>query len=292
MSNTSDLVAVTARRRNRAAMRVLQYLGLAAAVVWSLAPIYWMLATSLKGELEATQLDPTLVPHAPTLANYTNLATGDLPFMQFFLNSVVTCLAAALVAVVIAMPAAYALSRGRFRTASQVGYLILIVRMFPMVVLLAPLYLIFLSLGMLNSQIGLVVGYTTFGLPFAVWMIKGFVDAVPVEIEEAARVDGYPRWQIVLRIIVPLIYPGLITTGIFVLMEAWNNLIYPLTFITSMEKQTLPAALVLAFTGQFKTDWGGMMAASVLTTLPLMITFFSVQRAMVRGLTAGSVTGT
>ena len=113
----------------------------------------------------------------------------------------------------------------------------------------------------------LIVGFTTFGLPFAVWMIKTFIDAVPIEIEEAARVDGYPRWQILLRIVVPLILPGLLTTGAFVFMEAWNNLIFPLSFITTLDKQTLAAALVVTFTGQFKTDWGGMMAAATLTTL-------------------------
>ena len=127
MSNTSASGAVTVRRRNRTAMRVLQYLGLAAAVVWSLAPIYWMLATSLKGELEATQLDPTLVPHAPTLANYTGWATGDLPVMQFFLNSVVTGLAAAVVAVVFPMPAADDRSRGRLRARFEGGTHILLV---------------------------------------------------------------------------------------------------------------------------------------------------------------------
>jgi len=279
-------------RRRRTIGRIVQYLCIAIGLFWTLAPIYWMLSTSFKDELEASLLDPTLIPQDPTLQNYVGLAGGSLPFLRFFVNSVGSCLLAAVVAVVIAIPAAYALSRGRFRLARETGIMVLVVRMFPMVVLLAPLYLMLLNTGTLDTLFGLVVGYTTFGLPFAVWMIKGFIDAVPIEIEEAARVDGYPRWQVLLRIVVPLIYPGLITTGIFVLMEAWNNLIYPLTFITSLEKQTLPAALVLTFTGQFKTDWGGMMAASTITTLPLMIAFFAVQRSMVRGLTAGSVTGT
>lgn len=272
--------------------KAVQYILIAIALFWTLAPIYWMLSTSFKSELEATRLDPTLFPEAPTIANYVGLAGSSMPFFQFFLNSVLSCLLAAIVAVIIAVPAAYALSRAKFRAANSVGYIILVVRMFPMVVLLAPLYLVLLNTGLLNTLFGLVVGYTTFGLPFAVWMLKGFIDAVPIEIEEAARVDGYPRWQVLLRIVIPLIYPGLITTGIFVLMEAWNNLIYPLTFITDINKQTLPAALVLTFTGQFKTDWGGMMAAATITTLPLMVAFFAVQRSMVRGLTAGSVTGT
>ena len=271
--------------------RIVQAIALALALAWSLAPVYWMLATSFKSELEAAQLDPTWWPHAATLDNYRGLAGGTLPFVTFFANTVITCLATAVVAVVIALPAAYALSRARFRLRGSVAYGILVSRMLPLVVLLAPLYLLLLHAHLLDSILGLVVGFATFGLPFAVWMLKTFIDAVPIEIEESARVDGYPRWQILLRIVVPLIVPGLLTTGAFVFMEAWNNLIFPLSFITTLDKQTLAAALVVTFTGQFKTDWGGMMAAATLTTLPLMIAFFAVQRSMVRGLTAGALAG-
>jgi multiple sugar transport system permease protein len=271
--------------------KMVQMLAIGLALVWSLAPIYWMLSTSLKTELEGTRLDPTLWPHEPTFANYIGLTGASLPFFSFFMNTVISCLLTAVIAVVIATPAAYALSRSRFRLRTSVGYTILIVRMLPMIVLLAPLYLLLLNARLLDSNTGLVIGFTTFGLPFAVWMMKSFIDAVPIEIEEAARVDGYPRWQVLLRVVVPLVFPGLLTTGTFIFMEAWNNLIYPLTFITTLEKQTLPAALVLTFTGQFKTDWGGMMAAATITTLPLMIAFFAVQRSMVRGLTSGAVAG-
>jgi len=271
--------------------RIAQWVAIGFALFWSLAPIYWMLSTSFKTELEATRLIPTLWPEAPTLANYVGLAGTSLPFVAFFFNTVASCLITAVVCVVIATPAAYALSRARFRLAGTVGYSILAFRMLPMVVVLAPLYLLLLNARLLDSGTGLVVGFTTFGLPFAVWMMKSFVDAVPIEIEEAARVDGYPRWQILLKVVVPLVLPGILTTATFVFMEAWNNLIYPLTFITTMDKQTLPAALVLTFTGQFKTDWGGMMAAATITTLPLMIAFFAVQRSMVRGLTSGAVAG-
>lgn len=271
--------------------RVVQVLAIGFALIWSLAPVYWMLATSLKTELEATRLNPSFWPEAPTLDNYFGLSGKSLPFFDFFINTVVSCLATAVISVVIATPAAYALSRARFKLRGTVSYAILIFRMLPMIVLLAPLYLLLLNARLLDSSTGLIVGFTTFGLPFAVWMMKSFIDAVPIEVEEAARVDGYPRWQVLLKVVVPLILPGLLTTGTFVFMEAWNNLIYPLTFMTTLEKQTLPAALVLTFTGQFKTDWGGMMAAATITTLPLMIAFFAVQRSMVRGLTSGAVAG-
>ena len=253
--------------------------------------MYWMVATSFKTELEAASLNPTLWPHHATFSNYVGLFVGSLPFLSFFTNTLLTCLATALVAVLIATPAAYALSRARFRLRKPIGYAILVFRMLPLVVLLAPLYLLLLHARLLDSLAGLAVGFTTFGLPFAVWMMKSFIDAVPIEIEEAARIDGYPRWQILVKVVTPLILPGLVTTATFVFMESWNNLIYPLTFVTTLEKQTLPAALVLTFTGQFKTDWGGMMAAATVTTLPLMIAFFTVQRSMVRGLTSGALAG-
>ena len=271
--------------------KIAQVVAIAVALFWSLAPVYWMLATSFKTEIEATQLNPTLVPLHPTLENYAGLAGKSLPFFAFFLNTVISCVATAAIALLFATPAAYALSRSTFRLREPVGYGILIFRILPLVVMLAPLYLLLMDVHLLDTVGGLVVGFTTFGLPFAVWMMKGFIDAVPIEIEEAARVDGYKRWEILLRVVLPLIVPGLLTTATFVFMEAWNNLIYPLTFMTTLAKQTLPAALILTFTGQFKTDWGGMMAASTLTTLPLMIAFFAVQRSMVRGLTAGAVAG-
>jgi len=283
--------SVRPRDAVRRATRAARWAAIVVALVVSLAPVYWMVATSFKTELEAARLAPTLWPHEPTLANYRGLWSGSLPFLAFFTNTLLTCLATAVAAVVVATPAAYALSRARFRLRGVIGYAMLVFRMLPLVVLLAPLYLLLLHAQLLDTHTGLVVGFATFGLPFAVWMMKGFIDTVPIEIEEAARIDGYPRWQIMLKVVVPLVVPGLLTTATFVFMEAWNNLIYPLTFITTLEKQTLPAALVLAFTGQFKTDWGGMMAAATLTTLPLMIAFFAVQRSMVRGLTSGAVAG-
>jgi multiple sugar transport system permease protein len=261
------------------------------ALLWSLLPLYWMLSTSFKDALEATRLDPTLIPRSLTGENYERLVSGSLPFTTFLVNSLVTSLVAAVVCVALSAFGGYSLSRAQWKLRTTTSYVILAMRMLPMIVLIGPLYLLLLEADLLNSYLGLILGYTTFGLPFGVWMMKGFMDAVPREVEEAARIDGYSRFQILLRIIVPLTLPGLFTTGTFVFMESWNNLIYPLTLINDVDRQTLPAGLLLSFTGQFKTDWGGMMAASCITTIPLMIGFFLIQRSMVRGLTAGAVAG-
>lgn len=279
------------RRRGRHVGAVLAGIVVAIALVWSLAPIYWMVATSFKGELEVAQLNPTFWPHTWTLGNYAELSGHSLPFMSFLLNSIVTALIAAVVAVVISALAGYSLSRARYRLRGPVGQVILATRILPLVVLITPLYLLLLKAHLLDSYLGLIIGYTSFALPFGAWMMKGFIDAVPAEVEEAARIDGYRRLGVLIRVVIPMTVPGLLTTATFVFMDAWNNLLYPLTLISTEQKETLPPGLLDSFTGQFKTDWGGMMAAACITSIPLLIAFFAVQRYMVRGLTAGALAG-
>lgn len=280
----------TSRRRVHAGT-LGRNMGIGVALFFALAPLYWMVTTSLKPESEATRSDPTMVPESLSTENYERLISGDLPFGSFLFNSVATALAAAVIGMVLSALGGYALSRGNFRLREPISYLVLVAQMLPLVVLLGPLYLLLLRADLVNTLPGLVVGYISFAVPFGMWLMKGFFDAVPREVEEAARVDGYPRWQILFRVVLPLTVPGLLTTGTFVFIESWNNLIYPLTLVNTMDKQTLPSGLILSFTGQFKTDWGGMMAASFVTTIPLLIAFFAIQRSMVRGLTAGAVAG-
>lgn len=260
-------------------------------VLWTLAPLYWMLATSFKDALDAARPSPTLWPAQATVQNYLGLVTGNIPFPLFLLNSVVTSLGAALATTVLATLAAYSFSRGRYLLRGPLMYAVLATQMLPLVVLLIPLYLLFLRADLLDTYQGVVLGYCSFTLPFGAWMMKGFIDAVPREIEDAAKVDGASPTAVLVRIVTPMVLPGLLTTATFTFMNAWNNLLFPLTFTTAMERRTLPAGLLLSFTGVFKTDWGGMMAASVVTTLPLAIGFLFLQRALVRGLTAGGLSG-
>jgi multiple sugar transport system permease protein len=260
--------------------------------VWTLWPIYWMLSTSLKSQQEASNLNPTVWPHSLTGASYKELFSGSLPFWNYFTNSVVTSLLAAVVAVFISTLAGYSFSRGGYRLNGVASLLVLATQMLPLVVLIGPLYLLLLKAHLLNTYLGLIIGYTTFAIPFGAWMMKGFFDGIPREIEESARVDGYSRLGILFRVVIPLSVPGLVTTAVFVFMNTWNNLLYPLTLVSTNNQQTLPPGLLQSFSGTFKTDWGGMMAASLITSLPLIIAFFLVQRSMVRGLTAGALAGT
>ncbi|AYY13180.1 carbohydrate ABC transporter permease [Actinobacteria bacterium YIM 96077] len=279
------------RARRQRGGRAARNVGIAVALFFALAPIYWMLSTSFKPELEATQSDPSLLPNEYTMGNYQSLFNGAMPFGSFVVNSVITAAAAALISLVLSAFGGYALSKGNFRLREPMSFLILLTRMLPLVVLLGPLYLLLLNANLINTMLGLIIGYISFAVPFGVWLMKGFFDGVPKEVIEAARVDGYPRWQILLRVALPLTIPGLLTTATFIFIDVWNNIIYPLALINTIENQVLPSGLMLSFTGQFKTNWGGMMAASVLTSIPLLIAFFAIQRSMVRGLTAGAVAG-
>jgi multiple sugar transport system permease protein len=248
-------------------------------------------STSLKNPQEATSLSPTVWPHSLTGANFSALFSGSLPFTTYFVNSLLTSVVTAVVAVVLSTLAGYSFSRGGYRLNGATSVVVLATQMIPLVVLIGPLYLLLLHVHLLNTYLGLIIGYTSFAVPFGAWLMKGFFDGMPREIEEAARVDGYSRLGILVRVVVPLSAPGLITTAVFVFMNTWNNLLYPLTLVDSNSRQTLPPGLMQSFAGTFKTDWGGMMAASLITSIPLVIAFFLVQRSMVRGLTAGALAG-
>jgi multiple sugar transport system permease protein len=260
-------------------------------LAWTLFPVYWMLVTSLKTNLEMFQLIPQLWPAAPTADNYIQLATGASPVGRMFANSVVTSVATALVTMVLATLAGYSFSRARYRLKGPVMYGTLASQMFPLVVLLIPLYLVYLRTHLLDTYLGLVLAYCAFSVPFGAWMMKVFIDSVPREIEEAAWVDGCSRLQSLLRVVLFVTLPGIVATGVFAFLSAWNNLLFPLTLTSSMGMKTLPPGLLLAFTGQFKADWAGMMAAATITTVPVVLGFAVVQRFLVEGLMKGAVRG-
>ena len=291
---TPAVVAPVRRRRSRwGPGRVVVAILVIIALCVALAPVYWMVATSFKTPFAATSLRPSYYPHQFSMSNYRELLIkGAVPFKTFLFNSALTSVIASVVAVVISALAGYSFSRSKWKLRGVTSVVVLTTQMLPLVVFVGPLYLLLLDAHLLNTYLGLIIGYTSFAIPFGSWLMKGFFDAVPVELEEAARVDGYGRFSTLVRVVVPTVIPGLLTTGVFVFINSWNNLLYPLTLVTSNSRQTLPPGLLDSFVGQFNTDWGGMMAAAVITTIPLAIAFFAVQRSMVRGMTAGALAGT
>ncbi|MFZ7104214.1 MAG: carbohydrate ABC transporter permease [Peptococcaceae bacterium] len=260
-------------------------------VIWTLFPMYWMLATSLKTNLDVFEVPPALWPDNPNMQSYKNLIFGATPIYRYFINSVITSLGTVLISIVVATLAGYALSRLRFRFRRSISIGVLVTQMFPLVVLLIPLYLLYVRTHLLNTYSGLILGFTSFAIPFGIWMVKGFVDSVPIEIEEAAMVDGCSRFQAMRMVVLPLILPGIVATGVFAFLDAWNNLLFPLTLVNDITMKTLPPGMILAFGGEFKHDWSGMMAASTIISIPVVITFIVLQRYLVEGLTSGAVKG-
>lgn len=266
------------------------YIPAALLFVFVVTPFLWMLLGSFKtnAELMSNQ-GQTLWIKNPTLSNYTRLFR-EYPFARFFLNSTIVSSLTTLISVCFAAFAGYSISRFRFPGRMAVGIIILATQMIPGIAILIPLYVLFNRLGLLDSYLGLVVSYNAFALPFCIWMIKGFFDSIPVDLEEAGLIDGCTRLQAFLHIALPLSLPGLMATGIFAFILGWHEFIFAATFVNSTEIKTLTVGIA-SMKGIDVVDWGLLNAGAVIVTIPLAILFAIVQRYLVQGLTAGAVKG-
>jgi len=282
---------MTPKRMRLFVKTTLLYLITLAVMLPLIFPAYWLFSSSFKTNLAAYMTPPQWFPMPATVENYINLTVGYTDFITYVRNSLITCTATAILAMVVASLAGYAISRLRFRGKRPLLLAILSTQMFPHVLILISLYVMYRQLGLINTYLGLIISFTTFAVPFSVWMMKGFFDSIPSEIEEAALIDGCTRLGALRRVVLPLVSPGLLAVSLFSFLDGWNNLLYPLTLATSVDVRTIPPGLLLSFLGQFKHDWAGMMAASVVVTVPVMIIFIFLQRFLVRGLTAGAVKG-
>ncbi|GGK77750.1 sugar ABC transporter permease [Planomonospora parontospora subsp. parontospora] len=260
-----------------------------AAAAVTLFPIYWMVLSAVKpaGEIQSLQTRPWTL--APTLEHFRRVL-GAENFGRYFLNSAAVALSVVVLSAVVAFLAAFAVTRFRFRFRTSVLIMFLVAQMVPVEALTIPLFFLVRDLGGvvpgagLNTLGSLVLVHLAFSLPFAIWMMRGFVAAVPEAIEEAAMIDGAGRAVILWRIIFPLVAPGLVATSVFSFITAWNDFVFARTFIISAtHNQTLPAALLVFFKPD-ENDWGGIMAASTLMTVPVLVFFVAVQRRLVAGL--------
>jgi len=267
--------------------------GVAVAVV-TLFPIFWMLSTAFKPATEIYSLTPRPLPSHPTWANFADVLNGSvigMPYWTFLRNSLVVTLSSVLVSSVIALLAAVAVARFRFRFRSTYLIMLLIVQMLPQQALVIALFLDFRAVNLLDSLLGLTLLYIAFSLPVTIWMLRNFVATVPRELEQAAAIDGAGPLNVFFRVLLPLVAPGLVTTSVFAFIFAWNEFIFALTFLgTDTSKYTLPI-YVTYFFGKGTVDWGAIMAASTLFTLPVLIFFLIVQRRLRTGLLAGAVKG-
>ena len=260
----------------------------------TLFPIFWMISTAFKPPTEIYSLTPHPLPAHPTWANFANVINGSvigMPYWTFLRNSLVVTLSSVVISSAIALLAAIAVARFRFRFRATYLIMLLIVQMLPQQALVIALFLDFRAANLLDSLVGLTLLYIAFSLPVTVWMLRNFVAAVPRELEEAAAIDGAGPFRVFFRVLLPLVAPGLVTTSVFAFIFAWNEFVFALTFLgTDTAKFTLPI-YVTYFFSKGSVDWGAIMAASVLFTLPVMIFFLIVQRRLRAGLLAGAVKG-
>ncbi|HLH58536.1 MAG TPA: carbohydrate ABC transporter permease [Streptosporangiaceae bacterium] len=290
----------THRTRRRPARRVarraaLNGCGVIVALV-TLFPILWMVSTAVKPASELFSLTPHPLPAHPTLGNFAEVMNGKaaglgISFWVFARNSLFVTISTVLLASVISLLAAVAVARFRFRFRSAYLVMLLIVQMLPPQAMVISLFVDFRGLGLLDNLGALILIYAAQALPISIWMLRNFVAAVPKDVEEAAAIDGAGPARIFWRILLPLVAPGLVATSTFSFITAWNEFIFALTFLgTDQGNYTLPI-YVQYFFGRGTADWGGIMAASTLYTIPVVVFFLIVQRRMVGGLVAGAVKG-
>ena len=273
--------------------KILFYAALGIILIYTLFPFLWAFISSIKPTNELTQTPVTWWPENPTLNNYRDVLTND-NFIDALINSTIVSVAVVVLALLIGAIGAYALGRIKFRGRSIVLYLVLSMTMFPQIAILGALFNMINEIGLYNRLPALVITYMIFTLPFTVWVLTNFFQAMPRELEEAAYVDGASPFQAFYKVLLPLAAPGMVTTGLLAFIAAWNEYLYALSFTQTPDKQTVPVAIT-SFSGtggsSFETPWGQIMAASVLVTIPIIVLTLIFQRRILAGMTAGAVKG-
>ena len=252
-------------------------------------PVYWMISTSFKSPADVLVANPSILPTSFSFENYFLAFQKDY-FLGALTNSAVVVALTVVASLLLALTASYALARLKFRGRATFTVLILVVQMVPLTALIIPLFLQLSSLGLVNTQPGLVVTYVAFILPFVIWTLRGFLLGIPQELEEAALVDGCSRFKAFIHVIFPLMAPGIVATGVFAFIQAWNEFLLAYIIMASQENQTLPVWLA-GFTSRTGTDWGPLMAASVIAAIPAVVLFLIFQKKLAVGVTAGAVKG-
>ncbi|TCZ64974.1 carbohydrate ABC transporter permease [Roseicella aquatilis] len=282
------MAAVTGSRRARRIHAALAYLALSALVVFFLFPLLWILGLSLKTRAQ-TFADAPVWLWWPTFEHYADVLFRK-DFLKAFLNTLIVSGSAVVLSLCVGVPAAYAFARFPFRSSSFLFFSLLVMRMLPPVAVLVPMYVILSDIGLTTTHLSVVLAYTTFSLPLVVWVMRGFFDDLPVEVEECAWIDGATRRQAFQRVVLPLARPGMVASAILCLQLAWNDFLFA-AVLTNNDTQTLPV-LMAGFTGgDSGVDWGPMTASGVLVILPVIVFSFMAQKHLVAGLSSGAVKG-
>jgi N,N'-diacetylchitobiose transport system permease protein len=253
-------------------------------------PVYWMVSTAFKPGVEITSYTPHWIPLNPTLVHFTD-AINRPYFWQALKNSLIVVGVVVALSMVLAFLAALALAKFRFSGRTVFIVMVITIQMLPPNALIIPLYVVLARYDQVNALTGVIITYMTFVLPFSIWVLRGFILNVPRDLEEAAMVDGNTRFGAFVKILLPLVAPGLVATSIFAFIQAWNEFIFAYILLSDAQKQTLTIWLSGFYGTSRGTDWGGLMAGATLTAIPVMVFFLLVQRRIAFGLTAGAVRG-
>ena len=277
-------------KRNRKIAQVVTYVLLVVFSVYCIFPFVWMVISALKPKTEIRTATPSFAIIEPTLENFKRVLF-DVGFLNYIKNSLLVSVVACVLSMIVAILAGYALSRYfKLKLVKASNLAMMLSQMIPGVLLLVPLYLIMQRLHVLESYLSLILAYTTFVIPLCTFMMSSFFDTVPLALEEAAEIDGCSKAQTILRIILPLSIPSLVSTGLYAFINAWNEFMFGYIFISTDQYRTLTPAIML-FKGANTIDWGGLMAGSVIAVIPVTLIFLILQRYFLAGLMSGSVKG-
>lgn len=265
------------------------YAGLSAITLVLIFPFVWMVSTSLKNKNEMFSATPTLFPKEVTLENYRSMWM-DYNFAPYLKNSLIVAISTTLISLLVATFLAYGISRFRFRGKKVVFNLLILTQMFPLPLLIITIYVVFARMGLIDSRAGLILSYCTFAIPFATMMLKSYFDGLPLELEEAAAIDGCTPFSTIFRVVIPLSAPSIAAMGLFSFILAWQEFMMSLTLIRSPALRTLPVGITL-MVGFRDIMWGPLMAGTVVVTLPVVALFIYFQKYLITGMTMGAVKG-
>ncbi|HZX08518.1 carbohydrate ABC transporter permease [Kribbella sp.] len=276
--------------RTKPAARVLQYVAVIAYLVFLGFPLLWLISSSLKSPQEFASITPSILPKHFDLSNYSD-ALSEQGLVRGLVNSLQISIYSTILVLIVALPVSYALARFRSRLRPLTNGWILVSQVFPVILIVIPLFMILRPLHLTNTIPGVVIVYMVWSLPFALWMLQGYVAAVPRELEEAASVDGASRLRTIVSIVMPLLRPGLIATAMFTFISAWNEFFFALVLLQDPQLKTLPLVLARFVGAEGQVQFGPLAAASVLATVPSLVFFAFLQRRLTSGLLSGAVKG-
>jgi multiple sugar transport system permease protein len=276
--------------RTRSQTRAAQYAALLGYVIFLGFPLVWLFSTAFKSPAELTKLTPTVLPTDWTWGNF-DVAFEQTQLWSALRNSLIVAVATAVITTLIALPASYALARSRSALRNATIGWILVSQVFPFILIVIPVFIVLRNLGLINTLVGLVLVYVVWALPFTLWMLQGYVAAIPRDLEEAASTDGASRPVILRAIIFPLLLPGLVATSMFAFISAWNEFFFALVIIQDPALQTAPLLLARYVGAEGSVNLGPLAATALITTLPSLVVFGIIQRKLVSGMLSGSVKG-